>query len=96
MLDMAYMDTLPEPEKKRYREKLEVLFETKDPKVLRDPYEIGSNEWIDDLTVWPPVEFGDIYSYLVETPGQFTKERMKAYKSLDAFNYYIRYDQVLD
>ena len=96
MLDMAYMDTLPEPEKKRYREKLEVLFETKDPKVLRDPYEIESNEWIDDLTVWPPVEFGDIYSYLVETPGQFTKERMKAYKSLDAFNYYIRYDQVLD
>ena len=82
--------TLPEPEKKRYREELEVLFEAKNPKALRDPYEIESNEWIDDLTVWPPVEFGDIYSYLVETPEQFTNERMKAAKSLDAFNYYIR------
>ncbi len=87
---MAYVNTLPEPEKKRYREKLEVLFETQDPETLRDPYEIEDIEWVDDLTVWPPVEFGDIYSYLVETPGQFTKERMKAYKSLDAFNYYIR------
>ena len=48
---MAYMDTLPEPEKKRYREKLQVLFQTKDPEALRDPYEIESNEWIDDLTV---------------------------------------------
>ena len=87
---MAYIDSLPEPEKKRYCEKLEVLFESKDPEALRDLYEIEESEWIDDLTVWPPVEFGDIYTYLVETPGQFTKERLKAYKSLDAFNYYIR------
>ena len=66
------------------------LFETKDPEALHDPYEIDDIEWIGDLTVWPPVEFGDIYYYLVETPGQFMKQRMKAYKSLDAFNYYIR------
>ena len=59
-------------------------------KLLRDPYEIEDIEWIDDLTVWSPVEFGEIYSYLVETPGQFTKEGMKAYKRLDAFKYYIR------
>ena len=46
VLDMVYMDTLPEPEKKSYmyHEKLEVLFKAKDPKSLCDPYEIESNE----------------------------------------------------
>ena len=34
-----------------------------------------------------PVEFGKIYTYVVDTPGLFTKEKMKAYKRLDAFNY---------
>ena len=66
------------------------MFETKDPKALCYPYDIESNEWIDYLMVSLPVEFGDIYSYLVETPGQFKNERMKVYKSLDTFNYYIR------
>ena len=47
--------------------------------------------WIDDISQWPPVEFGQIYTNLINTPGQFTSEKMKAYKSLEAFNYYIRY-----
>ena len=25
--------------------------------------------------------------YLVDTPGEFTKEKLKAYKSLEAYNY---------
>jgi hypothetical protein len=46
--------------------------------------------WIDDdVALWPPVEFGCIYSYLIDTPGQFSKEKLKAYKSLEAYNYYI-------
>ena len=61
-----------------------------DPEGLHDPYEIEESEWIGGLTVWPPVDFGDIYTCLEETPGQVTKERLKAYKSLDTFNYYIR------
>ena len=28
---------------------------------------------------------------MLDTPGQFTREKMRAYKSLEAFNYYIRY-----
>ena len=31
--------------------------------------------------------YPDIYSYLVESPGEFTRETLKAYKSLDAFNF---------
>ena len=48
-------------------------------------------DWIDNISWWPPVEFGQIYTYLIDTPGQFTREKMKAYKSLKTFNYYIRY-----
>ena len=88
---MAYEKTLLDAEKRRYRAKLEVLYGTRDSKALIDPYEIGEDKWKDDITLWPPVDFGDIYTYLVDTPGEFTRERMKAYKSLDAFNYYIRY-----
>ena len=31
---------------------------------------------------------GDLYTYLIETKGPFTKESLKAYKSLEAFNYF--------
>jgi hypothetical protein len=51
-----------------------------------DPYEVV-NGWIDDVALWPSVEFWYIYSYLINTPGQFTKEKLKADKSLEAYNY---------
>ena len=40
------------------------------------------------MSLWPAIELGQIYTYLVDSPGQFTREKMNAYKSLDAFNYY--------
>ena len=83
---MAYLNSLPEVEKKRYLEKLKVVYETNDPEALIDPYEIPDDKWVNDFTAWPPVEFGEIYAYLVDTPGQFTREKMKAYKSLDALH----------
>ena len=49
MFDMVYIDTLSDPGKKRYGEKLEFLFEGKYPKAFSNPYEIESNEWFDDL-----------------------------------------------
>ena len=51
-----------------------------------DPYQIPPNEWKDNVSLWPPVEFGHIYMYLVDTPGEFTKEKLKTYKSLEAYN----------
>ena len=87
---MAYMDSLAAPEKRRYREKLQVLYNSNDSGVLVDPYSVEDEKWKDDVSLWPPVEFGEIYTYLIDTPGQFTREKMKAYKSLEAFNYYIR------
>jgi len=32
---------------------------------------------------------GDIYSFLIEPPGPFTHERLKAFKSLEANDYFV-------
>ena len=73
----------------RYQQKLAFLFQSREN--FTDPYQIPPEEWVDDPKKWPPVEFGQIYAYLIESPGLFTKEKLKAYKSLEAYNYYIRY-----
>ena len=38
--------------------------------------------------MWPNLEIGDIYTYLIDTKGSFTKDKLKAYKSLQACNYF--------
>lgn len=78
-----------ERDEARYREKLDVLCQYVKDTV--DPSKLSHEKWIDDINLWPEVEFGQIYAYLIDTPGQYTREKLKAYKSLDAFNYYIRY-----
>ena len=47
-------------------------------------------DWIDKIELWPQVEFGTIYSYLIDTDRTYTKEKLQAYKSLKAYNYYSR------
>ena len=85
---------LSKADQERYTGKLGVLYDAVGDStctVLTDPYQIHPEKWSDSISSWPPIEFGDIYMYLIETPGQFTQEKLKAYKSLDAFYYYIRY-----
>ena len=53
------------------------------------PYLIPADSWKNDLTKWPALEYSDIYHYLVETPGIFTRESMKSRKSLEAHNQFI-------
>ena len=40
------------------------------------------------MTKWPELLFGDVYTYLINTKGLFTKQKLKAYKSLEAYNYF--------
>ena len=65
----------------RYLEKLKYARGTK---YLPDPYQL-SDGWTDSPRNWPDVTFGDTYVYLIETPGTYIKEELKAYKSLDAY-----------
>ena len=92
---MQYAKSLSKADQERYTRKLEVLYDavggSSTCTTLTDPYEILREKWSDSISSWPPVEFGDIYAYLIETPGQFSREKLMAYKSLDAFNCYIRY-----
>ena len=75
---MAYVSTLPEVERGRYIKKLQVVYGSEDPKVLVDTYKVPDDKCVDDVSLWPPVEFGEIYTYLTDTPEQFTREKMKA------------------
>ena len=80
----SYFSSLNYNAKKRYLEKLK-----KDGFNLEDPFSIKDDQWSEDLSQWPELEFGDIYGYLIDTEGTHTKEKLKAYKSLDAYNYYF-------
>ena len=83
----SYISMLSGPDRTRYIEKVERFSGKKFSKDV-DPYQI--NDWIDEIELWPPVEFGAIYSYLIDTDGTYTKEKLQAYKSLEAYNYYSR------
>ena len=78
----AYFDGLSVEDKSNYRNKLTLT----DGDVLPDPLALKKS-WKSDVSFcnvgWP-----DIYNYLVNTPGEFTKESLKAYKSLEAYNFF--------
>ena len=73
-----YTSTLDNVSLKRYREKLTV-----NGMSIQDPYSLTN--WKSKLTLLPNIEYGDIYNYLINSPGIYTKESMRAYKSLDGY-----------
>lgn len=85
-----YLDGLPTVERDRYIRKLKCLHGGPGVDKYEDPYEIKEELWIDDVSKWPSVEFPALYVYFIETPGGYTRESLKAYKSLEAYNYYSR------
>ena len=77
---MSYKKFLDAVARARYKKKLELVG-------LRTcPYEINALAEIDEITLRPTVEFTDIVLYLIQTPGEYTREKLKAFKSLDAYN----------
>lgn len=52
------------------------------------PYAVPDEEWLDDITKWPSVQYGDI-NYLIDSKGHYTKQSLKAFKSLEAYNYFV-------
>ena len=59
--------------------------------LLPDPYGIAEN-WKNDEKVMSDVSWGDMYdmyNYLVNSPSEYTHDNLKAYKSLEAFNFFV-------
>ena len=78
-----YFSMLDYEAQKRYLKNLVIDGET-----VPDPYGIAKGLWLDDVTMWPNLEFGDIYTYLIDTKGSFTKDKLNVCKSLQAYNYF--------
>ncbi len=54
-----------------------------------DPYAPeNTKDFIDDMTKWPPVEYGHIFCYFIEHPGLYTRRQLMQWKSLEAYNYF--------
>ena len=79
----SYYKSLDSIAQRRYVEKLGYLgLEDKD-----DPY-LDSENFKDDMTKWPQVEYGHIFCYYVERPGIYTRQQLLQWKSLDGYNYF--------
>ena len=66
--------------KTRYKEKLHML------QLRSDPYLLDKNSRLAERSLWPPVEFPDVFVYLINSPSPYTKE---ALKSIDAWLYFV-------
>jgi len=56
---------------------------------ISDPYTLPDKDWTDNVTKWPTVLYGDVYNYLIESKGHYTHQSLRAFKLLEAFNYFI-------
>ena len=55
---------------------------------LPDPYSLKG--WTSNPSSWPDLTFGDLHTYLIETPSIYTKDSLKVFKSLEAHQFVIR------
>ena len=70
--------------KTRYEAKIIVFGSLGDPYCVQKK-SLTSVEWQN----WPSVEYPDVYNYLITTPSLYTKDKLKAYKSLEAYKYFV-------
>ena len=82
-----YYLTLDKIPQARYREKLAKLGDIEDPYFTLDT-RCSSEQGI-EWQNWPNVLYPDIYNYFIETPSEYTKQELKAYKSLDGYKYFV-------
>ena len=55
---MAYCRLLSCAEYGQYADKLMILHGKPDNLINLDPFQMPDEDWIDDISQWPPVEFG--------------------------------------
>ena len=91
-----YFLSLTATAKARYLSKLSTL----GLKENDDPYAPHNRaKFVNDMSMWPNIEFGNIFLYFIERPGVYTRKQMMQWKSLNAYNYfrngYVREVRVL-
>ena len=79
-----YFKDLEKSDQLRYVKKLTL----NNDEVLPDPYAITVG-WEDDVLRLPDIAYPDIFNYLIESSSDYTKDKMKAYKSLEAYNFFV-------
>ena len=78
----TYRDCLPPNVKARYDEIIRMINNI-------DPYSIDKDDFSSDVKQFACVTNFDIINYLVFTTSAYTKDQVKAYKSLEAYNHFI-------
>ena len=78
----SYFESLTNFDKADYKRKLTLST----GELLLDPFTIKN--WKCDESLLPDISWPDIYNYLIEYPGVFSKESLKAYKSLEGHNFF--------
>ena len=71
--------------RKNYKAKLTLS----DNATLPDPYLLEQASWSNELNKLPEITWGDVYNYLINTTSEYTKEKLKAHKSLEAYNFFV-------
>ena len=81
----CYFLSLNEEGKERYLRKLTSvgLADTDDPYSPE-----SSSKFVDDMSKWPKIEYGNIFAYFITKPGIYTQEQLLSWKQMDAFNYF--------
>ena len=80
----SYFSELQKEDKAKYKRKLILT----NGQLLPDPCGILKN-WKSDAKLMPDVSSSDMYNYLVSLPSEYTHGNPKAYKSLEAFNFFV-------
>ena len=82
-MESEYAQGLNAENKAQYFKKLTLPSE----EVLPDPYLLCN--WSNDISKVPEISWRDVREYLIDTPSVYTKEALKAYKSLEAYDYFV-------
>ena len=86
-MSRRYTDSLSEMAREHYIRKLQCLYSMvgeNEEKYLEslDPYKHPEDKWVDDVSKWRPIEYPDLYMYLIEAPGEFTLNDTEFFKTV--------------
>ena len=82
-----YYDELDCQAQKRYREKLDVACLPIDPYVSKIFVSVMSGS---TQELWSHIEYPDIFNYLIYATSSYTREQLKAYKSMNGYSFFVQ------